>query len=236
MLLVLLITLQVIIFVALIILFRKIMTKNVVSATQHLEEMNQDYLQKEQEINRQLEEIRQKSEEMITAAQKEAEKLRLEIISQAEKDRDGMLQQARVRSEEVVQQADKSRQQLLAEVDEKISHEAITKACELIENTLPKEFKLLVHSHWVEDLISRGFSKLERLHIPEKIDEVRIVSAFALSDEQRKTIVKKLVESLGRQVKLKEEVDPKLVAGIVITIGSLVLDGSLDNKIREKAR
>jgi len=31
-------------------------------------------------------------------------------------------------------------------------------------------------------------------------------------------------------------VDPKVVAGIVITIGSLVLDGSFKNKIQEKAR
>jgi F0F1-type ATP synthase delta subunit len=236
MLLVLLIILQVFIFSVLVALFRKIMTKNVVSATQHLEEMNQDYLQKEHELNRQLEEARQKSEEMITGAQKEAEKLRMEIISRAEQERDNMLQQARVRSEEVVQQADKSRQQLLAEVDEKIAKEAVTKACELIEGTLPKEFKQLVHAHWVEDLIESGFSRLERLRIPDGVEETKIVSAFALTDEQRKRIAKKLGDSLGRQVKLKEEVDPKLVAGLVITIGSLVLDGSLDNKIREKAR
>ena len=231
-----LIFLLLIIFVAMIFIFRRVMTQNVVLATQHLEELNQEYTKKEQEANRQLEEAQVRSQELISRAKNEAEKLKMEIIRNAEKERDSIVQQARTHSEEIIQQADKSRQQLLSELDERIAKEAIKKACELIQDTLPEHFKQLVHTHWVEDLIQSGFAKLERLRIPENIEAVEVVSAFTLTEEQRKNLTKKIKATLGREISLKEEVDPKIVAGLVINIGSLVLDGSLKNKIQEKAR
>lgn len=236
MLIISLVILQILIFGALIFIFRRIMSKNVVLATQHLEELSQDYAEKESKINKELEEARQKAQELINKSREEAEKLKMEIIKHAEDERDNIIKQARAHSEEIIQQADKSRRQLLSEIDERISKEAINKACELIQDTLPEQFKQIVHTHWLEDLIDNGFKQVERLRIPEDIQDIKVVSAFALSDEQHKRLSKKLKDSLGREVTFKAEVDPKVVAGLVIIIGSLVLDGSLKNRIQEKAR
>jgi vacuolar-type H+-ATPase subunit H len=231
-----LILLLLIIFTVLILIFRKVMTQNVIVATRHIEELNEDYIKKDREATRQLEEAKLKAEEIVNSARQEAEKLKAEIIQNAGNDRDNLIKQARTQSEEIMQQADKSRQQLLAEIQERIAKDAATKACELIQNTLPEEFRKEAHAHWVEDLLEKGFSSLERLRIPEDMAEVRVVSAFNLTEEQRKNLSKKLKAALGREVTVKEEIDQKVVAGIVIHIGSLVLDGSLKNKIQEKAR
>jgi F-type H+-transporting ATPase subunit delta len=88
----------------------------------------------------------------------------------------------------------------------------------------------------MEELLEGGFSQFERLKIPPGVGEIKITSAFPLNDGQRKNLVKKLKDALNRDITLKEEVNPKIVAGFVVTIGSLVLDGSLRNKIQEKAR
>jgi len=236
MLIVSLIVFEVIFFFGLIFILQRIMSKNVTSATTHLEELSQEYALKEQEVNRQLEEAKQKSQELLTKAQEEAEGLKEQIIKEAEGERDKMINQARTQSEEIMQQADRSRQVLLSEINERVNQEAIERACELIQYTLPEHFKQDVHLHWVEELIESGFSNLERLNIPQGNPEVKIVSAFSLSDAQRKILFKKLKEKLGYDAAIKEEVDPKIVAGIIITIGSLVLDGSLKNKVQEKAK
>ena len=236
MLIVSLIILQLLIFAVLIFVFRKIMSQNVVSATKHLDELGQGYNEKEQRLNKELEEAKVKVQEMISKAQEEADQLKNQILQETEKEKDSIIKDARSHGEEIIQQAEKSRQQLLAELEERIEKEAINKACELIQDTLPEQFKQVVHAHWIEDLIENGFSQLERLRLPEDIKEAKVVSAFSLNDEQRKKLSKKLKDALGRDLALKEEVDPKVVAGIVITIGSLVLDGSFKNKIQEKAR
>lgn len=231
-----LILFQVFIFVGLIFMFRRIMTKNVISATRHIEELNQDYAKKEQEINRQLEEAKLKSQEIICKAQEEAERLKTQTIKEVESERDKIVGQARTQSTEIIQQADKSRQSLLLEIEERIDKEAINKACQLIQDTLPEQFKENVHLHWVEELIENGFSSLERLRIPQDLQEVKVICAFPLNAEQRKNLLKKLKDVFVREVTLKEEVDPKVVAGLIISIGGLVLDGSLRNKIKERTR
>ena len=50
------IALQVLIFVGLIAMFRRIMTQNVALATQHIDELSQEYTKKEDEVNRQRDE------------------------------------------------------------------------------------------------------------------------------------------------------------------------------------
>lgn len=232
-----LVTLQLIIFTALIFVFRKIMAQNVVLATKHLDEMSQDYDEKERRVNEQLEEANAKAQEIISSAQNEAEKIRSDTIKQAEQDRDKIVQAARTQAEEIIQQADKSRNQLLLEIEERIAKEAINQACDLCHDTLPEEFRKFVHDQWVEDLIENGFSRAERLRLPEEgTVGVKIVSAFALGDEQRKKISKKLKDTFGHEITIEEQIDPRVVAGLVINVGSLVLDGSLKNKIKEKAR
>jgi F0F1-type ATP synthase delta subunit len=236
MLIVALIVLQLLIFTGLIFIFRRIMTQNVVMATRHLDELSHDFNLKEEDLNRQLQEAKLKTQELIARAQEEAEKLKMEIIKGAEEERDKIIKNSRTHAEEIIQQADKSRQLLLSELDDRIAKEATNKAFELIQNTLPENLKKTVHTHWVEDLIENGFSKLERLHIPEGMKEAKVTSAFNLTDDERKKLSKKIKDSLGEGITLKEEIDPKVVAGIVISIGSLVLDGSLKNKIKEKTQ
>jgi F0F1-type ATP synthase delta subunit len=234
--LVLFILLEIIFVIALIVMFRRIMTKNVVLATRHLDELNQDYDRKEKELNRQLEEVKEKSAQIIKQAQEEAEKKRAEVIKEVEAERDRILNQTRTQSNEMMQQADRSCQALISELEERIEKEAINRACELIENTLPEQFKRDVHASWVEELIKDGFSQMQRLRIPQDVKEVKISSAFSLNEGQRLALAKKLKNIFSRDITLKEEVDPKIVAGIIISVGSLVLDGSLKNKIQEQAK
>lgn len=231
-----LIFLQVIIFVVLITVFRKIMNKNVVLATKHMEGLSQDFSEKEKQINNKIQEAEQKAREIILHAQEEVEKIKKENTNDIEKEWNKVLKEAREQGEDIIRQADKSRQFLLSEIDQRIAKEAVVKACELIQHALPQQFKQDVHAHWVAELISAGFSQLEHLRIPEDVKQVKIVSAFPLTEDQRQVLFKKLADILGSDIKLKEENDPKLVAGLSIGIGELILDGSLKNKIQAGAK
>jgi len=229
-----LILVQVIIFAGLIMMLRHILTQNVGSAVKHLEDLSQEYESKEVEINRQREEIKQKSEGILADAKARAEDIRAQILKEAGDEKSKIVEQALSQKEDIIKQADKSRQRLISEIDERISKEAVNKACELIQHTLPDNFKKDVHSQWVKELIDNGFTQLKNLDIPKGIEEVKVSSAFTLSPDQRKILQKRLTDIFGREVKLKEEIDPSVITGLVISMGSLVLDGSLRNKIKEQ--
>ena len=63
-----------------------------------------------------------------------------------------------------------------------------------------------------------------------------MVSACPLNAHQRETLTRRLQEKLGRDIVVHEETDERLVVGLVITLGSLVLDGSLASKVQHAAR
>lgn len=227
---------QLIVFAVLIIMLRRIMGRNIVSATRHIEELSADYANKEKEITRQLEEAKQQSQATIAGAQEEAQAQRAQTIKEAQAEKEKILNQARLKGEEIIRQADKSRQLIVEEMQERIDAQAVDKACELIQQALPEKFKQEVHTRWVKELIAGGFGELKQLQVQPGIRQIKVTCAFSLTDEERGSLVKKLKEALGPDITVTEEVDSKIVAGLIIAIDSLVLDGSFRNRINEKAR
>ncbi len=232
----LIIILQLIIFSGLTFFLKKMMSKNIVSATKHLEGMSKDYEDKEKEVLAKLKEAKEKSRMIVIKANSEAEQFKDKTIKSAESERDSILKQARIQGEELIQQADKARRNLISEVENKIESETIKKACEIIENVLPEKFRLDVHSLWVKNLIDNDFIRLDNLRVPEDINEIKIISAFPLDNDQKDELSLKMKLFLDRGVIIKEEVDPKIIVGIIVFIGSFVLDGSLKNKIDENLK
>ena len=226
----------IVVFAVLVFMLRKIMTQNIISATQHIDELNQDYTKKDEDINRRWEEVKKQAEGIIRQAQEEGEKTKTELIKGAEAEKEQILKTARAKCEEMVQQAERSCQVLLSEIEARIAKEAMNKAVGLIHDVLPDKFKQSVHNEWVDGLIINGFNHLNNICIPDNVSEILIVAAFPLTGIQRQGLIQKLSSVLNRPITLKEEVEPKLIAGLIITIASLVFDGTLKNKIMEKAR
>ncbi len=231
-----LIFMMLVVFGILIFFLQRILQQNLANATRHLDELKEDYEAKEKRIVKQSEEAKSQAQEIIAQAQDEAQKLKEQIIQQAEAERESVIKQVRAKSEEMMEQAEKSRHALLAEIEDRIAKGAVGKACDLICDVLPENVKRIIHEEWLDDLIDNGFSRLSGVTVSADVQTAKVVSAFALSDDDRKKITSKLKDTLGRSLSLTEEVDPRIIAGFVITIGSLVFDGSLQNKIKENAR
>lgn len=62
-----------------------------------------------------------------------------------------------------------------------------------------------------------------------------VTSAHALNEEQLAQLKEKLTARQGRTVKLKSSVDPDLLGGLVITIGSQRIDGSIRTRLNSLA-
>jgi len=69
----------------------------------------------------------------------------------------------------------------------------------------------------------------------EKSVEAVVTSAFELQAEQQQLLVDALRKRLGREVILKVEIDKRLIGGVVIRTGDLVIDGSIRGKLAKLA-
>ncbi len=58
-----------------------------------------------------------------------------------------------------------------------------------------------------------------------------VVSAIALSDEQQKRLTTTLAEKSGKTVKLNTRVDDSLIGGMIVKLGSQMIDSSVRSKL-----
>lgn len=231
-----LILMQLIIVFGLIFIFRRVITQNVVHATQHLEKMDEEYSRKEKEIDQRLEDVKSRSQELLDKAREAAESEKAKILESAKKEKDAILDEARAQSKEIIDQADKARHLLISEIEERIKKEAVGKACKLVEDTLPEQFKQEIQAKWVEDLLEKGFADMDKLQLPSQIKDIKVSSAVKLNEKHRQVILKKIKDAVGYDINLTEEVKPEIIAGLIISAGNLIMDGSLRGKIRERAK
>ncbi len=61
---------------------------------------------------------------------------------------------------------------------------------------------------------------------------VEVVSAIPLGATQEATVREMLAQSLGKKITLNAAVDPELLGGLVVRVGSRMIDASLRTKLR----
>jgi F-type H+-transporting ATPase subunit delta len=95
---------------------------------------------------------------------------------------------------------------------------------------------VLAHNRRIGDLpaMIRAFHAIAAAQRGEVSAEV--ASAHALTDEQIATLEAKLRAREGRTVKLKTRVDPDLLGGLVVTVGSKRIDGSIRTRLNSLAQ
>jgi ATP synthase, F1 delta subunit len=82
--------------------------------------------------------------------------------------------------------------------------------------------------------IIRAFAAIASAQRGEATAEV--TSAHALTDEQIEQLRQKLEAREGRTVKIKTSVDPELLGGLVVTIGSKRIDSSIRTRLNSLAQ
>ena len=65
----------------------------------------------------------------------------------------------------------------------------------------------------------------------EKILNVELTTAFELSDSEADSIVKQIEEASGQRVDAERAVDPELIGGLVLKVGSLEVDSSVRGRL-----
>ena len=223
-------------FTVLVVLLRWVMTRHMTSTTTYLQGLSQDYLRKQEELKKRSEDAERYYQEQLANAQQEIQQLKSQGLKEAEVARQQLIDQAHQEADRLVQQAIQARDTVQHDSAKTLEAKAVQRACELVQRVLPQLLSDALHGQWLEELIQNGLLPLERLQTREDIQEAQVVSAVALTPAQRKRLAERLEKTLGHAVTIHESVDAKIVAGLVITAGHLVLDGSFATKLREAAR
>jgi F-type H+-transporting ATPase subunit delta len=120
--------------------------------------------------------------------------------------------------------------------DEAIGAVAATAKAMKVDTTTSKFLGVLARNRRLAELgaVIRAFDMLLSAHRGEATAEV--VSAHPLTDDQVAALKKNLENRLGRDVSVDLAVDPAILGGLVVKVGSQMIDGSIRTKLNTLAQ
>jgi len=73
---------------------------------------------------------------------------------------------------------------------------------------------------------------LDTLAVRRGEETAHVSTAVALSDRQQASLSEALIKAIGSKVRVETEVDPSLIGGLVVRVGSRMIDSSIKTKLQ----
>lgn len=227
------IIIQVLTFAALLFVLRILFHRQLSIALTRLRTLHEENVKKEAELKKELELIKQQRDQEIAQAKQEAANIIKEARVRSERLASEMQTQAAQAAKSVLDQGNVKVEFLKNEILNKEYADALNLARGAFEAVFTDLSKDKLSHMLVAELIEE-IQKLDKTRFTVSSDKVKIISALQLSDEERSRLKAILSEKTGFSVSLEEVIDTGIIAGLIIQIDVLTIDGSLRNKL-EKA-
>ncbi|MDD5097210.1 MAG: F0F1 ATP synthase subunit delta [Candidatus Omnitrophica bacterium] len=226
-----LLILQIITFIGLIILLRFLFTRHLKVALDRLNTLHEENLAKEEELNEELKRAKEESQAMIDQGKAEAEMIIEETKVEARKLRSELEEEAKVQASKIVAMGRTEAEKMKGTLSKDIQGQSVELASRMIAEMLIDADKVALQYQFVNEIIEE-ISHLSKEQFNVQSKEIKLISSYPLLDRQRDELKKVLSEKLAGAFEIKEQIDPKLIGGLILDIGGMVIDGTLKNRLQ----
>jgi F0F1-type ATP synthase delta subunit len=91
-----------------------------------------------------------------------------------------------------------------------------------------------LHDVLVDEFIGK-LKDIRMDRINRDVSAIDVVTANPIDEERKNRLVSTIKERMGREPKVNYVTDPHIGGGVILKFGSMALDGSVKNLIRETA-
>lgn len=105
-----------------------------------------------------------------------------------------------------------------------------------IDNLVLNFIKILIDKNrfsQFETIVGVYDTILDKIH---NISRVKVISAVTLNEDAKKRLKDKLENKLSKKVTFDWEIDPEIIAGLVIQVGDNIIDTSLKYKLEDLSK
>ncbi|MDD5477356.1 MAG: F0F1 ATP synthase subunit delta [Candidatus Omnitrophica bacterium] len=226
-----LLILQFITFIGIIFLLRFLFARQLKSALERLNILHEENLSKEEELKEELRRAKEESQVQIQQGKDEAELIIEEAGKEAQRIRMNMEVQAKQQAEKIIADSHLEVEKLKVSVIKDVQAQSVELASRMIAELLTETDKIALQYEFANGVIEE-ISRLPKEQFNVRGNQVKVVSSFLLLDRQKNAIKRVLAEKIGKEIELNEQIDPKLIGGLTIELGGMVIDGTLKSKLQ----
>jgi F0F1-type ATP synthase membrane subunit b/b' len=161
------------------------------------------------------------------------DKMRTDAETQTKVEREKIITVARKEGEDIIAKAQnakaKIREELEKEIDVKVIHLGMT----IVNNVLSDKARGAFHDIMVDEFIMKlKDTRMDRL---QETDAVSVITHQPLDESRKNQLAGVIKEKMGKEPTLSYSTDTNIGGGVILKFGSMALDGSVKNLIRETA-
>jgi F0F1-type ATP synthase membrane subunit b/b' len=227
-----LIGIQLAVFVVLVLGLKRMLVGDTQVAVSKLRDVEADLGRKEESVRKRIgdneAEFRRKSAEAQDALTKTRETMEKEIA----KTRDGLLEEARKERDRIVDEANRNKEKLRQELNREAQGQAVEHARRVYELVFSDELGRKLDHSFLEELLG-ALDEMDSSNLTISAAAIEVVCSHPLEPTHRDQLRELVSRKFGVSLEVRESVDPELIAGIKIKMGSLEIDGSLRNRFNE---
>ena len=213
-------------------ILHRVLVGSTEGAVRRLNEEAEKTRKKQVELNLKIKE----ADEELAKRKAEADALAQKMIQEAEEKAKGevekLINKARVDGEEIISKAQGNKDKIRKEIEKEMEFKIINYSTKILSTILSEKAKGVLDRHLISEFIE-GLEKVDMSKISSDITSAEIITTGALDDLTKEKIAKILKAKLKRDIKVNASSDLNLIAGMALRFGSLGLDGSLRNSIKE---
>jgi len=226
-----LIIIQVITFAILVFLLWQFLYKQNSAAVERLQQLYQENLKREEDLKNAQEAADQELKEKIAQHNEEIKNLKAAGEVDVQKMHEEILARAKEEADKIVAEAEASKERIKASLVSEMEEKALVLASDIIGHIFTDQVAQGIHHHLIDEFIEE-IEKSDGQRLQLDVETVEIAAPYPLTQEQEENLKKILSTKMGRSVSLKGTIDQEMVAGMVVRLENLVLDGSLRNKLK----
>ena len=227
-----LIAIQVVTLVFIILFLRWLLHNQITRAVKRLQKLNQQNLEKEKILREEIDRGKKEANLEIEKSKVQAAGIKEEAKIEADKIREGVLEKSKEEAKRFIEETAKDAKRKESEVILKMQNKSVHIAADMVKYVFTDKGLENLQAQLIDELIE-DIKNLDEKRIDVKENKANIIYAHMAQAEQKEKLRAALCSKLGKDISLSEELDPEIIAGIIIKISGFVIDGSIKNKLRK---
>jgi F0F1-type ATP synthase delta subunit len=173
----------------------------------------------------------QQLKEKIAQHNEEIGKLKAAGEVDIQKMHEEVLAKAKEEAKKIVDTAEAKREQIKASLVSEMEEKALVLAFDIIGHIFTAQVAQGIHHQLINEFIEE-IEKSDGQRMQINVETAEIAAPYPLTQVQEENLKNILSSKMGRSVNIKGTIDQEIVAGMVVRLENLVLDGSLRNKLK----
>ena len=226
-----LLAIQILTFIAIIFLLRFLFSRHLKVALDRLNTLHEENLAKEEELNEELKRAKEESQAEIERGKEEAKIIIEESRGEAARIGMGLEEEAKAQAAKIVAMGKVEAEKMKEGLSKDIQGQSVELASRMISEMLIDADKVALQYQFANEIIEE-ISRLPKEQFNVQVKDIKVTSSYPLLNRQRDELKKVLRDKLEGPFELKEQIDSKLVGGLILDIGGMVIDGTLKNRLQ----